>query len=155
MYYTSQTLNYNLPFTPSYNGNIAMSTWSHDSGQVDGYMYYYDAYNRLSRTETILDGIYADLGDFTEQYNYNKQGNITSLYRANDEDYIDVLFMSYNGNQLASIQNTMSMVPDYQTMHYHDNENATTEFGYDYNGNLVYDADRGISTIRYNVLLVT
>ena len=129
-----------------------MSTWSHDGGQVDGYMYYYDAYNRLSRTETILDGIYADLGDFTEQYNYNKQGNITSLYRANDEDYIDVLFMNYNGNRLVSVQNTMSMVPDYQTMHYRDNANATTEFGYDNNGNLIYDKDRGISTIRYNVL---
>ena len=136
MYYTSQTLNYNLPFTPSYNGNIAMSTWSHDGGQVDGYMYYYDAYNRLSRTETILDGIYADLGYFTEQYNYNNQGNITGLYRANDEDYIDVLFMNYNGNRLVSVQNTMALVSDYNTMHYQDNANVTTEFGYDNNGNM-------------------
>ena len=45
-----------------------MNTWRHDGGQVDGYMYYYDAYNRLSRTETILDGIYADLGDIRETY---------------------------------------------------------------------------------------
>ena len=35
------------------------------------------------------------------------------------------------------------------------NMSSTFSFIYAYNGNLISDADRGISTIRYNVLLVT
>ena len=154
MYYTSQNLNYNLAvFTPSYNGNIAMNTWRHDGGQVNGYMYGYDAYNRLSGAQAVLNSQWAELGQYSEGFVYDKQGNITTIHRYNNEDFIDYLSLHYNGNQVVSIENSKGLViPDYNTMHYQDLADETTEMGYDYNGNLIYDKDRGISTIQYNVL---
>ena len=154
MYYTSQNLNYNLaPFTPSYNGNIAMNTWRHDGGQVNGYMYGYDAYNRLSGAQAVLNSQWAESGQYSEGFVYDKQGNITTILRYNNEDVIDYLSLLYNGNRLVSVQNNeWAVVPDYNTMHYQDLADETTEMGYDANGNLIYDKDRGISTVRYNVL---
>ena len=101
MYYTSQNLNYNLaPFTPSYNGNIAMNTWRHDGGQVNGYMYGYDAYNRLSGAQAVLNSQWAMSGQYSEGFVYDKQGNITTILRYNNEDVIDYLSLRYNGNQM-------------------------------------------------------
>ena len=41
---------------------------------------------------------------------------------------------------------------EYATKQYHDNNTEGNDFVYDANGNMIYDKDRGIAAIRYNLL---
>lgn len=148
---------YNLPcpigngtVTPAYNGNISATTWTCDN-QVNGYMYYYDNMNRLTSTYSILNNEWGDYY-YSENFTYDAHGNITNLYRWDDYDVIDNLYMTYNGNQLMQIEDTWETY-NYEGKEYHDNNSSTEDdFAYDVNGNMVYDQDRGIAAICYNLL---
>ena len=70
--------------------------------------------------------------------------------------YIDILNYRYGddgGNQVLSITDSGTDVDQYNTIEYHsgDIQSDTTMF-YDKNGNLISDADRRITAIRYNIL---
>ena len=148
---------YNLPcpigngtVTPAYNGNISATTWTCDN-QVNGYMYYYDNMNRLTSTYSILNNEWGDYY-YSENFTYDAHGNITNLYRWDDYDVIDNLYMTYNGNQLMQIEDTWETY-NYEGKEYHDNNSSTEDdFAYDANGNMLNDLDRGIAAIRYNLL---
>lgn len=148
---------YNLPcpigngtVTPAYNGNISATTWTCDN-QVNGYMYYYDNMNRLTSTYSILNNEWGDYY-YSENFTYDAHGNITNLYRWDDYDVIDNLYMTYNGNQLLQIEDTWETY-NYEGKEYHDNNSSTEDdFAYDANGNMLNDLDRGIAAIRYNLL---
>ena len=148
---------YNLPcpigngtVTPAYNGNISATTWTYEN-QVNGYMYYYDNMNRLTSTYSILNNEWGDYY-YSENFTYDAHGNITNLYRWDDYDVIDNLYMTYNGNQLMQIEDTWETY-NYEGKEYHDNNSSTEDdFAYDANGNMLNDLDRGIAAIRYNLL---
>lgn len=57
------------------------------------------------------------------------------------------------GNRLLSITDNGQGADQYDVIEYHNsNIQADTTFRYDANGNLIYDLDRGISVIKYNIL---
>ena len=134
-----------------YNGNISATTWSYGN-QINGYTYTYDNMNRLSSTYSILNNSLNVDYLYSEKFTYDPHGNITSLERWDDNDAMDALGFTYVGNQLQSIDDRGAETFHYDAKHYHDNSNSTNDFAYDANGNMIYDQDRGIAAIRYNLL---
>ncbi|GAB6013483.1 hypothetical protein MK137Hg34_000304500, partial [Viscerimonas tarda] len=67
--------------TPRYNGNI--STVLFDN--YLGYNYTYDNLNRLTQAQSIMTGDWGtSYGAYDTQYTYDKNGNMTSLFRLSD-----------------------------------------------------------------------
>jgi len=138
-----------LPVQKCYNGNIAAACITHaDSTYVFGYTY--DAQNRLTESAQRRE----NQNKTSEWFNYDARGNITRLQRFNSERMIDDLHFSYqqNGNQLLSIRDDGEDADLYSTIEYHSaGLQVDTIMLYDANGNLISDADRGISVIKYNI----
>ena len=134
-----------------YNGNISATTWTYGN-KINGYTYTYDNMNRLSSTYSILNNSLNIDYLYSEKFGYDPHGNITSIERWDDNDAMDVLGFTYVGNQLQSIDDREVEAYYYDAKHYHDNSNSTNDFAYDANGNMIYDQDRGIAAIRYNLL---
>ncbi|CAM1344007.1 hypothetical protein TAMYLO_410001 [Tenacibaculum amylolyticum] len=135
-----------------YNGNIAQTSWQTEN--VDktkrSYIYDYDALNRLT----------AAIGTTTSNYNlksvaYDKNGNITNLWRKGQNGTaggvtptfgdMDILYYYYNGNRLRKVLDNGK-----DTYGFKDGANATTEYIYDQNGNMISDANKQITSIQYN-----
>ncbi|GAB6013140.1 DUF6443 domain-containing protein, partial [Viscerimonas tarda] len=80
----SENIYYNQPAfggTPRYNGNI--STVLFDN--YLGYNYTYDNMNRLTQAQSIMTGDWGtSYGAYDTQYTYDKNGNMTSLFRLSD-----------------------------------------------------------------------
>ena len=134
-----------------YNGNIAAARIT----QMDTtftFDYTYDALNRL--TESVQE-----VGNHTvpsEWFQYDPRGNITALQRYSGPRLMDDLIFTYqeDGNQLLSIKDDGLDVDRYEVIEYSDlhHEVDSIDMRYDANGNLIFDADRGISVIHYNIL---
>ncbi|MCX2682189.1 RHS repeat-associated core domain-containing protein, partial [Galbibacter sp. EGI 63066] len=141
-----------------FNGNISETIWktandAADGNKTRGYAYKYDALNRIT---------YADYGiKTTGGYNrsagydisvggYDKNGNITGLWRNNAAGRIDDLTYSYHNNEVS---NRLRKVEDISgTEGFVNGANITTEYQYDVNGNMTSDANKGITGITYNHL---
>ena len=134
-----------------YNGNISATTWTYGN-KINGYTYTYDNMNRLSSTYSILNNSLNVDYLYSEKFGYDPHGNITSIERWDDNDAMDVLGFTYVGNQLQSIDDRGVEAYHYDAKHYHDNSNSSNDFAYDANGNMIYDQNRGIAAIRYNLL---
>ncbi|MCD6544019.1 MAG: RHS repeat-associated core domain-containing protein, partial [Flavobacteriaceae bacterium] len=135
-----------------YNGNISQTSWNtlNIDSSVKTYTFGYDALNR------ITSGI-----DNTGNYNltnvaYDKNGNITSLNRKGHINTgatlfgnMDLLVYGYetNSNKLKKVTDTSG-----KSQGFNDGANQTTEYTYDTNGNLLTDANKGITSILYNHL---
>ena len=112
--------------------------------------YTYDALNRI--TSAI---------DNTGHYNltsvsYDKNGNIQSLNRKGDINTSATLFgnmdlLKYyyqpNSNKLKKVLDTSGKIQGFK-----DGANVATEYTYDANGNMISDANKGITSISYNYL---
>ena len=134
----------------NYNGNISATTWTYGN-KINGYMYYYDKSNRLKSTYSIVDGGWGD-AVYSEGFTYDAHGNITQLSRWDNYDLMNQLTLSYDGNQLSHVDDSGYGSYEYATKQYHDNNTSGNDFAYDANGNMIYDQDRGIAAIRYNLL---
>jgi len=150
--------NTNLPenSTPCYNGNIAANTWTYN-GQTNGYIYYYDQLNRLGSNYSILNNVFQVDYQYSESFNYDKQGNIHNLYRYDNQDITDQLTLTYTGNQVTNVKDDgtsqhLYNIKEYQDKANNGNNTSVKEFKYDQNGNMTTDLDRDIVTIRYNIL---
>jgi RHS repeat-associated protein len=122
--------------------------------QKSSYDFEYDGLSRLktanfSRLELNVKT------NFSSGYGYNKNGNITSLYRyglaGSNYDKIDNLTLSYNGNQLKKVSDTGVEVLTHPS-DFKDYANATIEYEYNANGAMVKDLNKGITNITYNQL---
>ena len=103
-------------------------------------------------TYSIVNGEWGDYL-YSEIFSYDRNGNITDLYRFDENDLVDVLDFIYNGNKITSISDyAANYIPSVNTKHYRNLLNDQTEFEYDRNGNMTKDLDRNICKIRYNVL---
>ncbi len=89
---------------------------------------------------------------YTEGMTYDRSGNITRLERWDNQDIMNLLHYTYDGNQVTKVVNEGWSPVAYDTKWYMDLANADIEMDYDANGNLIYDLDRQIVAIRYNRL---
>ncbi len=154
------TVNYNAAThggTPLYNGNISETEWrtANEDSSIKWYKFDYDGLNRL---KSAIDNINLfNLSAIT----YDKNGNITKLNRrgikysygtvGGDEYYGDIDLLTYtylpNSNRLDKVQDNA-----YSTIGFRDGANASLEYIYDSNGNMILDANKGITAISYNHL---
>jgi RHS repeat-associated protein len=149
-----------------YNGNISGIKWqSVNDEKAKCYGFNYDKLNRLKEAqygEWDNSGTWSYHADryTVENFQYDLNGNILSLKRYglnmyNGEDMgfgtIDDLTYSYagNGNQLTAVEDVVS------DMSFHSNDfsdgtsTGSGEYTYDVNGNMISDANKGIS-VTYN-----
>ena len=152
------------PTNPLYNGNIAAAQWrtaNTEDNTLKGYAYTYDALNRLTAAT-----------DNTGKFNvtgitYDKNGNIGKLKRMGWTNaspslagntglgVMDDLTYAYRAHS-----NKLINVADDNASDAHgfvDVDGTGTEYGYDANGNMVRDLNKGIGTastdgITYNHL---
>jgi YD repeat-containing protein len=146
------TLKYDNPTTgtPLFNGNISQTSWNtlNTDTSTKTYTYTYDALNRITGAD-----------DNTGNYNlnfvsYDKNGNIELLKRkghtnsgATSFGMMDDLDYDYNGNKLTKVTDSGN-----STYGFKDGANTSTEYTYDNNGNMLTDANKGITSITYNHL---
>lgn len=147
-----------------YNGNITAIKWKTNTKQAAPeeriYGFDYDVLNRLKQAyyATNNGGTWnGNTGLFDEQItSYDKNGNINGIVRngkvQNAKTTIDNLTHSYNLN--GSQSNRLIGVTDASTnvLGYKDGAILSEEYKYDNSGNLIFDANKQISSISYNYL---
>lgn len=169
------------PSKPLYNGSISAMTWSvPGESTIRCYDYEYDGLNRLkvgryshlriaatgggpslsplSNIPSSFDKPFAAGQDYyTERVGYDLNSNITSLIRygltnSRRYDIIDKLSMEYEGNQLTSVSDEASPLVYDGASDFKDAITPVNEYGYNDNGALTYDLNRGIRQIEYDHL---
>ena len=146
-----------------YNGNIAETRWRTDFDNLTrSYGYTYDALNRLTNAQYVrpsnpANPNSADIIDtFNEALKYDKNGNIKYLDRNGGLEsqttvpVIDKLVYKYDTND----KNRLIKVTDgtANSDGFKDGADTQEEYGYDLNGNMIHDDNKGISSIVYNHL---
>ncbi|MCD8406196.1 RHS repeat-associated core domain-containing protein, partial [Tenacibaculum dicentrarchi] len=121
------------------------------------YTYNYDALNRIKSGTGVLGSKYDVSG-----IRYDKNGNIKTLIRKGhiniDADVfgtMDNLVYSYdNGNKLHSVADKGNDSYGFKDGNSSDNiyDNGNDDYKYDVNGNMISDANKGITNITYNHL---
>lgn len=149
---------------PVYNGSISGIKWqsSNFSGE-QGYGFQYDNANRMKDANygSKTDNLWVATNRYSVYgIQYDKNGNITSLNRKglfdanrsqNPYDDIDQLSYSYDGNQLASVDD--EIVDNLTTNDFKDyGSYSANEYLYDVNGRLIKDDNKSITNISYNYL---
>jgi len=154
-----QTLYYEDSYagnSPCYGGNISAMQWSSSGDSKNrGYTFNYDGLSRLTAGNYLENG--SPSTNYSTSYAYDKQGNITALTRrgatgTTTYGMIDNLTMAYSGNQLVKADDSGENVNLSASMDFKDGSNASTEYFYDANGNLIKDLNKGITSITYNLL---
>ena len=155
----SQNLYYTSGISKScYNGNISSMNWQTNAdSSIRGYRYEYDALSRLkSAIYGEGEGLNLNADRFSERITYyDKNGNILGLKRygqtsANGYGLIDNLSFTMNGNQLKSVNDSVSVFSD--SFDFKDGSKHDVEYFYDANGNLIKDLNKEIVDIQYNYL---
>lgn len=160
---TSSLFSQNLYYTSGigkscYNGNISSMNWQTNAdSSIRGYRYEYDALSRLkSAIYGEGEGLNLNADRFSERItDYDKNGNILGLKRygqtsANGYGLIDNLSFTMNGNQLKSVNDSVSVFSD--SFDFKDGSKHDVEYFYDANGNLTKDLNKEIVDIQYNYL---
>ncbi|PQJ80283.1 hypothetical protein BTO18_14330 [Polaribacter porphyrae] len=166
-------LNYNQPelsliangnnlTTKLYNGNISETLWktandiSNSSSFVRGYSYNYDALNRINSAwnKNNNNGSGSFLDYSLHGVTYDKNGNIEGLERKSNYGYNSIDNLDYfydNGNKLLKVEDNAPS--SYKSEGFKDGINSGNDYTYDANGNMLTDANKGItSNITYNHL---
>ncbi|CAC9974020.1 DUF6443 domain-containing protein [Flavobacterium panici] len=146
-------INYNTPTagTSLFNGNISQTFWktAHTDTSLRSYLYSYDALNRLTEAKDNLDR-------YTEKPMYDKNGNILKMFRngntiLNTANYgiIDNLVYTYDsGNKLQKVEDSSNNAQGFDN----GTSGSNIDYSYDFNGNMLTDANKGITAISYNYL---
>ncbi|MGB3180497.1 MAG: RHS repeat-associated core domain-containing protein, partial [Cyclobacteriaceae bacterium] len=153
-------LSYHEGFSKSqYNGNISGMRWTVMGQDQQAYGYTYDAMNRLSQAH------YQERNDDTQAWDqdqdlynvalgYDRNGNIDSLDRegiraenVSNSNTIDQLTYGYLGNRLIKVEDGSGAEEGFK-----NGANQAVEYTYDANGNMLSDANKGISSMVYNKL---
>ena len=133
-------------------------TWEVD-GMKRGYKFMYDGRSRLLRAVYGEgEGLNVNQDRFNEEITgYDKNGNILGIKRCgkrSEDEYglIDNLVMSYNGNQLKAVSDSVTGSAHADSFEFKDGADLPVEYYYDSNGNLIQDLNKKISEIQYNCL---
>lgn len=150
-------LNYDNAPTPQYGGNIGQMLWKtmgfSGNENQQSYDYSYDNLNRLKQATYNSSGKvnhYDVGGNDNGQISYDLNGNIKSLKRHHAGTLIDDLSFSHWGNRLTSVGDAASDTGE-GFIEASDGLVAN-EYGYDANGNLTKDDNKGLTSIDYNIL---
>lgn len=144
---------------PCYNGNISSMIWQTDTSTKRGYRFSYDGISRLK--DAVYgegEGLTNNCNRFDEQViSYDKMGNILRIKRngptgKNSYDLINNLYLTYNGNQLQTVDDNDIGVACNNNLEFEGGTNQTIECFYDSNGNLIQDLNKKIIAIQYNCL---
>ncbi|MCL1943918.1 MAG: DUF6443 domain-containing protein [Candidatus Azobacteroides sp.] len=152
--------------TARYNGNISAVTWKVDREPFyRTYKFSYDGLDLLTDSyygEGSSPSAVTDNNLFDESFRYDKQGNVTFLYRNSvpvsgmrNQGAVSVnsLSYTYSGNRVQSIRDTGSGgLTLYGSQAFLDGDTRDAEYLYDKNGNMTTDYNKGIAKINYNVL---
>ena len=143
----SNSLTYERPGCMS--GNISVQKWRNSSPLVtEQYSYTYDLLGRL----TAADYRGQSEGRYSTAYTYDKAGNPLTLLRkgavrdlsgTTATGVIDNLVYSYRGHRLSTIVDRAPAIDEEGTLDF-DYAGSGEEYGYDANGNLRHDPDRGM-----------
>ncbi|PZR07016.1 MAG: hypothetical protein DI539_24180, partial [Flavobacterium psychrophilum] len=163
---------------PLYNGNISGTIWKSKGDAVRRkYDFEYDAINRLERgvfsQNTSASGGAWNTNeanfsvhgspDHDYKIRYDANGNLRTMFQhgitpLNTDKIIDALHYEYkhdnNSNQLKHVSDDYNL-PDTKLGDFHytgTKNNSTVDYVYDANGNLVSDANKGVTNITYNYL---
>lgn len=143
--YQNTVMSSGLYANPCYNGNISQMYSNTRYDDKRGYGFKYDDLNRLRQANYAGGDLYwSNLSWYNTSYDYDNNGNITTLKRKREGELIDDLTYNYDtwGNKIKSIADGGSSdgyVPN------------TGIYSYDLNGNMTYDPSREI-TVGYNHL---
>ncbi|ALR31285.1 hypothetical protein ATE47_12460 [Chryseobacterium sp. IHB B 17019] len=146
-----------LKVLPKFNGNIAEIDWktsTQENEPLKRYGYVYDGLNRLS-AGFYQNSINPSLREYYEKITYDLNGNIKTLKRTAGKigttvRTIDDLTYSYfSGNASNRLQKVTETVQIFSGYPY---TAVPTDIGYDDNGNMTSQVDKGISSIQYNYL---
>ena len=137
-------------FVPRYNGNIAGIGYE-QNGHSYNYLFLYDGLDRLTAANS-----YDKTGGsipYSELYEYDRMGNITCLERQLGENKTDALNIQYTGNHIKKVSSGSPVSGyDFGSMSYPDLSDASIEYYYDNNGNLIKNLDKGVVATRHNFL---
>ena len=149
------------PGTACYGGNVSSMTWKTSNETVTrGYRLTYDNLSRLANAAYGEgSGVSGNTGRYDEKVvSYNKNGAPTRLQRGGKRQngtfgLVDDLSLSYNGNRLMQVSDAAPAVLYSGNFGFTDNTVSTTgvEYGYDGCGSLVWDANKGVSHIGYDL----
>lgn len=147
------------PFTnnmPQFNGNVSalkeVRPFEEDNlGELTSvYNYHYDPGNQVKRANYFRLSNTALNSGYDEIVSYDANGNIATLNRnsitSSGLEIIDNLTYNYTGNQLQDVSDDALDNVGFK------DANTTADYGYDANGNLIRDANKGITSISYNML---
>lgn len=153
--------------TPLFNGNIAETFWKSNTDNIKRkYNYKYDDLNRLLQADYSKEGN-TIFNSYLEHLSYDKNGNIQTLLRNGDmdtdgmqfENPIDNLTYLYddtNKNQLLRVfdatASPIGFKDDTNGVDINQEIYETPDYGYDANGNMTRDDNKGITNIIYNHL---
>ncbi len=153
--------------TPLFNGNIAETFWKSNTDNIKRkYNYSYDDLNRLLQADYSKEGN-TIFNSYLEHLSYDKNGNIQTLLRNGDmdtdgmqfENPIDNLTYLYddtNKNQLLRVfdatASPIGFKDDTNGVDINQEIYETPDYGYDANGNMTRDDNKGITNIIYNHL---
>jgi len=155
--------------TPLFNGNISETLWrtTGNDNNIKAYSYTYDALNRLTdsrfATKNLNGSIYNLSDAYREKINgYDKNGNILELYRtgaitSGQTEIWDDLDYSYSGNFLDAVREKDEGFVGTTNIQmrnegFLDGSVDDVDYSYDDNGNMITDANKGITAISYNHL---
>ena len=140
---------------PQYNGNISSVMWQTQllssltglTQEKKGYIYAYDALNRLTQASSLS----VSLGDnsFNETLTYDDLGNILSLVRKNNSGATPLNNLAYNYTSASVRRSKLLFVTDNGTV----SESQSSTYGYNTNGSLITDTKKTlITSMVYNEL---
>lgn len=139
-----------------YNGNISETEWkTANDNQLRWYRYDYDALNRI----TAATGSSSNYN--LSNISYDKNGNLLTLTRrghtnaaASSFGVMDELNYTYLTGNYTNETNKLTRVQDSGNKDYGFKDGASNigEYSYDQNGNMISDANKGITDITYNHL---
>ena len=144
------------PGNPRYSGNVSSIRWRNDDYyNKRGYRFTYDTANRL--TQAVYgegDALTSNSGRFSENVQYDANGNITGVTRygkisSSSYGLMDNLTLTYDGNQLTGVTEAAA---DYDfTGSFEYKRLKGSQYMYDSNGSLIADKSRGIAYIAYDL----
>ncbi len=151
------------PGTARYSGAPSSILWKiNGENSWRSYLLSYDEVGRLAEASygsaTTSAGPVTTTHAFTEVVTgYDRNGNVTGLQRygklaGGGYGLIDNLSIVLSGNQLATVEDTATGVAANGNTSFMNGASVQMEYSYDANGRLIADANKGISSINYNVL---
>ena len=161
----TQTLYYNESYqgnTKRHGGDITAMEWKinvKDDNKVRRYLYSYDKVSRL--TKAVYTEPNNASANYSTAYVYATNGRMTKLTRhgrigTSSYGVMDDLTLELLGNRLTKVSDVIrgnkeinfSLSADFKDR----DTTSSTEYTYDYNGNMNKDLNKGIDSITYNSL---